>query len=127
MEVRYVDTDHFKGSTDVSRVVLLADKETVYELARLYKNKKEDELNEHPYLANALSQIKYQLESYYMYAKDRSVNTSYLRSLTKTLSTFYRVYSEKEAFVEKNAESVANTEIFKQVQSFCDKKLNPNS
>lgn len=121
--VKYVDTEDFKGSLNVCRVVLAANQEIVHDLARLYKQKDKGELDKHPFLANILSQIKYQLESYYTYAKQNGSRADYLRHVTKTLSTFYRIYSEKETFIGEHEEEVVESEVFKTIQSYCDDKL----
>lgn len=121
--IKYVETDHHKGSMDVCRTVLLADKETVYKLARLYTTKNKEELNNHEYLANALFQIKYQLESYLRYAQQNGLKGSYLQSIAKTLGTFYKVYDEKQEFLDSHVNDVLATDTFKTVQSYCDNKL----
>lgn len=123
VKVKYVDTEHYKGSMDVFRTVLAADKETVIELARLYKNKERDKLDEHPYLANALLQIKYQLESYLNYAIANGLSGSYLREVAKTLGTFYKVYTDKEDFIVQHADEVQKTRTFQSIQEYCDKKI----
>lgn len=121
--VKYVDTEHYKGSLEVCRIVIAADKETVLELARLYKQKDKTTIDSHPFLANILLQMKTQLESYYNYAKQNSAGGEYLRHVTKTLSTFYRVYSEKEDFIKEHVDEVLSSSVFKTVQSYCDSKL----
>lgn len=121
--VKYVDTEDFKGSLDVCRVVLAADKETVQELARMYKSKDKTEINEHPFLVNIILQIKCQLEAYYNYAQKKSLSPDYLRHVTKTLSTFYGIYSAKEEFIVKHADDVVMTDVFKTIESYCDEKL----
>ncbi len=122
-ELMYVDTDHYKGSLLVSRVVLAANKEIVYELAKLYKNKDTETLNNHPYLANVLSQMKYQLESYYHYAQNKKLSASFLRSTVKTLTAFYAVYEEKEDFLATHEKETMEDPLFNQIKSFCDAKL----
>ncbi len=123
VQVKYVDTQDFKGSLDVCRVVLAANKEIVHDLARLYKQKDKTELDNHPFLANILSQIKYQLESYYTFAKKNGSRADYLRHVTKTLSTFYRIYSEKETFISEHESEVEKSDVFRTIQEYCDDKL----
>lgn len=123
VSIKYVDTDNYKGKMDVCRTVLVVDKETVYQLARLYAGKKHEELDNHKYLANALAQIKYQLESYYYHAKLSGKGARYMSALTKTLSTFYKVYEEKEEFIKEHENELVHTEIFKTIQTYCDKKV----
>ena len=123
VEIKYVETEDFKGSLSVCRVILVADKSTVYEPARLYRQKDKTEINEHPFLANILSQIKIQLESYYIYAKEKNLGSDYLRHVTKTLSVFYGVYSEKENFIKDHYNDVANSDVFKEVEQYCKDKL----
>lgn len=123
-ELMYVETDHHKGSLLVSRVVLAAQKETVFELARLYKNKDTEGLNNHPYLASLLFQIKTQLESYILYSRSKNVSPSYIRSLEKTLGTFYAIVDEKEDFLTTYAqEHLQKDTSYAQIKSFCDEKL----
>lgn len=121
--VKYVDTEDFKGSLDVCRVVLVADKETVQDLAKLYKNKERDAINNHPFLANIISQIKCQLESYYRYAQKKALSGEYLRHVTKTLSTFYAIYSEKEGFIAEYENEVAQSSVYKTIEEYCREKL----
>lgn len=123
VSVKYVHTEDFKGSLGVCRVVLAANKETVYELAKLYKQKDKSEIDNHPFLANILSQIKYQLESYYTYAQKKSLPAEYLRHVTKTLSTFYGIYSEKQDFIETQEQNITQSDVFKTIQEYCDQKL----
>ncbi len=121
--VKYIDTEDFKGSLDVCRVVIAADKETVYELARLYKNKDREAIDNHPFLANIISQIKCQLESYYRYAQKKALAADYLRHVTKTLSTFYGIYSEKEAFIAEHEAEVAQSSVYKTIEEYCRERL----
>lgn len=123
VHVKYVDTENFKGSLDVCRVVLAANKETVHDLARLYKQKDKTEIDNHPFLANIISQIKYQLESYLRYAQGKRLKAAYLSHVTKTLSTFYKIYSEKEDFIQTHASEVENSDVFRTIQGYCDDKL----
>lgn len=121
--VKYVDTEHYKGSLEVCRIVIAADKETVFELARLYKHKDKSEIDNHPFLANIILQMKCQLEAYYNYAQQSGAKGDYLKHVTKTLSTFYRVWEEKEEFVKQQYDAVAASAVFKTIQSYCDSKL----
>lgn len=121
--VKYVDTENYKGSLEVCRIVLAADKDTALELARLYKHKNKDEIDSNPFLANILSQMKYQLESYYSYAQQSGAKGEYLRHVTKTLATFYRVYEEKESFIKEHEQEVLESGVFKTIQKYCDEKL----
>jgi hypothetical protein len=121
--VKYVDTEHFKGSMNVFRTILATNKETVIELAKLHKNKKREELDNHPYLANALSQIKAQLETYYLYARASGQGAGYLKSLANTLGTFYHVYEAKEEFIKQHQQEVEQSETYKLIKSHCDSKL----
>lgn len=121
--LKYIDTDNYKGAMDVCRTVLVADKETVYSLAQAYNKKDMDALNNHEFLANALLQIKCQLESYYHYAQQHQARAKYLSAITETLSTFYEIYSEKEEFLIANADKVVASEVFKTVKRYCDARL----
>lgn len=123
VHVKYVDTQDFKGSLDVCRVVLAANKEIVHELARLYKQKDKTELDNHPFLANIIFQIKHQLESYYKYAQAKGLRPIYLSHVTKTLSTFYKIYSEKQEFLKTHATDVENSDVFRTIQEYCDDKV----
>ncbi len=125
--VKYVDTENYKGSMNVFRTILCTTKETVLELAKLHKNKEREKINEHPYLADALSQIKTQLETYYLYAQSNGLGAGYLKALAKTLGTFYHVYEEKEGFIEDHASDVENSETYKMVRSYCESKLKGTS
>lgn len=121
--LKYVDTDNYKGSMEVCRTVLVADKETVYSLAQAYNKKDMEALNNHEFLANALLQIKYQLEAYYHYARSHNAKAKYLSAITDTLSTFYGIYSEKEEFLIANADKVEQSDVFKKVKQYCDARL----
>ncbi len=123
VQVKYVDTEHFKGSLEVSRVVLAADKETVLELARLYKEKDREALDNHPYLANAMLQMKHQLEAYYSFAQKKHARAGYLQHLTETLRTFYRVLDAKEWLIGNHVEEVEKSDVYKTIKEYCMDKL----
>jgi hypothetical protein len=122
-EVQYVETSNFKGKLPMHRVVLAGDKKTVLELARLYKDKKMNALNSHPYLASMIAQIKIQLESYYTYTQKRNLSGEALRDITETLRNFYNVYTIHEDFYNKNQEYLKTDKQFELVREYCENKL----
>ncbi len=122
-EVQYVETENYTGKLPMHRVVLLGDKKTVLELAQLYKDKKMNALNTHPFLVSMIGQIKIQLESYYAFTRDRKLKGEALEKTTDTLRTFYKVYSIHQAFYEKKEEVLQADPQFNLIREYCENKL----
>lgn len=121
--LQYIETEEYKGKLDIHRVVLVCDKETVYDLADLYRKKEFDKLNTHPFLAVMIGQIKYQLESYYEYARTKRLPGKFMESLVKTLSLFYKIYDKHEAFYRLHDKNIQENESFKTIEDFCRDKI----
>jgi hypothetical protein len=122
-EIKYVETENYKGKLSMHRVVLVCNKETVLELARLYKDKNQDALSTHPYLASIIGQIKIQLETNYAHTVNRQLGGKATERILETLRNFYRVYTAQEVFYESNLDYLETNREFQMVKDYCAEKL----
>lgn len=127
-DVRYFESDNFeKGSLQLPKVIVSANRNTVRELIRLYNHKDRqadrEALEQHQFQYSLLSQIKIQLESYYQSAKLRG-QEEYQEAIGEALRSFYEIYDIKEEEIETHADDVQNDEQFKFIAQYCANKLN---
>lgn len=70
--IRYFESErmHFKGEKrNIPRVVVGADRQTVYDLTRLWAEKKTHELEDHHMQIQMLSEVHHQLQAFALYAR----------------------------------------------------------
>jgi hypothetical protein len=122
-EVKYLETsDEHKESVKLFRVIVGINKDFARELISLQRFNKKDELAKHPFQANLISQIKYQLESYHRYAEITG-NKKLQDQVVESLKIFYEIYDAKEDLIKEKQVDIEKEADFIHITSFCDQQL----
>lgn len=121
-EVRYLETEHYKGSVELFRVIVGVNKDFARELINLQRFSKKDALATHPFQAHLIAQIKVQLESYYRYA-DITGNQRFKDQVAESLRVFYEIYDAKEALIEEKQKEIESEPDFIRIKNFCEQQL----
>jgi hypothetical protein len=121
-KVKYLETDHYKGSVELFRVIVGVNKDFARELINLQRFGKKEALASHPFQAHLIVQIKFQLESYYKYAEITG-NQRFKDQVTESLRVFYEIYDAKESLIEEKQKEIEAEPDFIRIKNFCEQQL----
>ena len=121
-EVRYLATENYTGPMKLFRVVVGINKESARDLINLYRFDKKEKLSNHAFQAHLIAQIKFQLESYLMYARTTK-NKKLEDQVSESLRAFYEIYDAKEEMIKAGITKIESDPGFIRISEFCQTQL----
>lgn len=120
--LKYYQGSEISGSLDVFRLVIGTDGKTMKELIDLRLKKDYEALAEHPFQADMIYQIILQLQAAVKHAH-KTGEVEYLDRLTDVAKQVNVLVENRSEFLAREAERVANSQDYKVMRNFLNRRL----